>query len=255
MSVKLSISDSIALLTLDNPSKLNALSNDVMAQVHKNLSGIEQRASVLVITGCQRAFAAGVDVSAIASLTHEEAYLGDFIDHRWESVFNVKIPVIAAVSGYALGGGFELALMCDIIIASRSAVFGFPEVDLGIMPGIGGTQLLTRIVGPQIASEIIMTGDRLSAERARELGIVSRIVENHELLEKTMELAKKIAKKATMSTRMIKEAIRLSQNAGLLQGISTERLMFRSLFSTESKKNGLEEFLQRKNKTAGRKST
>ncbi|MDR2766559.1 MAG: enoyl-CoA hydratase/isomerase family protein [Holosporaceae bacterium] len=248
MSIKISIRDSVALLTLDDDARLNALSDDLMERIHVELSRVEERASVLVITGGPKAFAAGVDVSEIASRSHEEAYLGNFIDHRWESVFNVKIPVIAAISGYALGGGFELALMCDIIIASRSAVFGFPEVNLGILPGIVGTQLITRIVGPQIAAEIMMTGDHLSAERALELKIVSRVVEDHELLEKALELAAKIAGKSVLSTRMIKEAIRLSQNVGLLQGIKMERLMFRSMFSTDSKKTGLEKFFQRKNR-------
>jgi enoyl-CoA hydratase/carnithine racemase len=170
----------------------------------------------------------------------------DFIDDRWERIFNVKIPVIAAVSGYALGGGFELALMCDIIIASRSAVFGFPEVNLGIMPGMGGTQLLTGIVGPKIAGEIIMTGEFFSAVRALELNIVSQITEDNELMKAAMALAKKIAQKSSMSTRLIKEAIRAAQNQGLTSGMRAERLMFRSLFSTDAKKNGIQDFFQKK---------
>jgi enoyl-CoA hydratase/carnithine racemase len=248
MSIELVINNSIAVLTLNNPLKLKALSCDFMSKMSEKLLDIDQRASVLVVGGGKKAFAAGADVSEISSLSYEEAYLKNFIDCKWETVFNVKIPVIAAVSGYALGGGFELALMCDVIIAGRGAVFGFPEVNLGIIPGMGGTQLLTKVVGPKIASEIIMTGDFLSAKRAMELNIVSKVVEDDELMETALVLANKIAKKSTMSTRLIKDAIRLSQNVGLTQGIQTERIMFRSLFSTSFKKNGVDNFLRNKGK-------
>ncbi|MDR3186977.1 MAG: enoyl-CoA hydratase/isomerase family protein [Holosporaceae bacterium] len=246
MPVNLSLQDSVAVITMDNPSKLNALSDEVMDELNEKLCGLEQRASVLILAGCERAFAAGVDVGEIDSRSYEDAHMGEFIDCRWEGIFNVKIPVIAAVSGYALGGGFELALMCDIIIASRNAVFGFPEVNLGIMPGMGGTQMLTGIVGPKIASEIILTGEFFSAARALELNIVSQIADDDQLMEVTMTLAKKIAQKSPMSTRLIKEAIRVAQNQGLSSGMRAERLMFRSLFSTDSKKNCIRDFLRKK---------
>jgi enoyl-CoA hydratase/carnithine racemase len=231
---------------MDNPSKLNALSDSVMGELNEKLLNIEQRASVLVITGCEKAFAAGVEVGEINARSYEGAHIDEFIDYRWERVFDVKIPVIAAVSGYALGGGFELALMCDIIIASRSAVFGFPEVNLGIMPGMGGTQLLTSIVGPKVASEIIMTGEFFSAMKALDLHIISQIVAEEDLMKATMLLAKNISQKSSMSTRLIKEAIRVAQNQGLNSGIRTERIMFRSMFSTDSKRNGIRDFLQKK---------
>ncbi|MDR1362344.1 MAG: enoyl-CoA hydratase/isomerase family protein [Holosporaceae bacterium] len=243
---ELSFRGSVAILTLNNPAKLNVLSSDLMAEIHRSLEGIEKKSNVLVIRGCEKAFAAGVDVSEIHALSYEKAYLNDFIDHRWESVFNVKIPVIAAVSGYALGGGFELVLMCDMVVAAPSAVFGFPEVNLGLMPGMGGTQLLTGIVGPKIASEILMTGRFVSSGEAATLGIVSHLTEeSDDLLAKALDLAEKIAKKSVMSTRMIKEAVRMAQNIGLSSGLKSERQMFRSLFSTSFKQNGTEAFLKK----------
>jgi len=248
MQVELSQENSVAILKLNNPEKLNALSSDFMNKIYEKVADIEKTAKVLIITGCEKAFAAGVNISEINTLSYENAYLENFIDHKWEAIFDVKIPVIAAVSGYALGGGFELALMCDIIVAAKNATFGFPEVNLGIIPGMGGSQMLTKIVGPKIAGEIIMTGRFISAEEAANLKIVSYLTENHELLEKSMELAEKIAKKSVMSTRMIKESIRMAQDVGLNQGMKSERQMFRSLFSTSYKQKGVSEFLNKKSK-------
>ena len=215
----------VAILSLNNPKKLNALSSEFVKEIYQRISSIKKETKVLVVkSGFAKAFAAGVNVQEIHDNSYESAYLDSFIDQTWEAVTNVKIPVIAAVSGYALGGGFELALMCDIIVASKNAVFGFPEVNLGIMPGMGGTQFLTRAVGTKIASEILMTGRFVKADEALQLGLINYLAENDdEMLEKTMEIAKNIAKKSIMSTRMIKEAIRLSQDVGLTQGIKSER--------------------------------
>ncbi|MDR0678228.1 MAG: enoyl-CoA hydratase/isomerase family protein [Holosporaceae bacterium] len=240
------IDNSIAILTLNNPHKLNALSSGFMAEINEKIGDIDLKAKVLIVAGCQKAFSAGVDIAEIKKHSSESACIENFIDHRWECVFNVKIPVIAAVSGYALGGGFELALMCDIIIATKQAKFGFPEVNLGLMPGMGGAQLLTGIIGPKLTSKIIMTGDLLSSEKAKELKIVSSIVNGYdELMPKAMELALKISKKSLPSLKMIKNSIRLSQNVGLNQGMKNERLMFRSLFSNKDKKEKVEKFLKR----------
>ncbi|MBR1734490.1 MAG: enoyl-CoA hydratase/isomerase family protein [Alphaproteobacteria bacterium] len=238
----------IAVLTLDNPRKLNALSSEFVAEIYGQISSLKETTKVLIIKSSNpKAFAAGVNVQEIHDNTYENAYLNNFIDQRWEAVANLKIPVIAAVSGYALGGGFELALMCDIIVASKNATFGFPEVNLGIMPGMGGTQFLTRTVGMKIASEILMTGRFVKAEEAAELGIINYIEENDVDMErKAHEIAEEIAKKSIMSTRIIKEAIRLSQDVGLSQGIKSERQMFRSLFSTSFKTEGTEAFLNKK---------
>ncbi|MDR2107797.1 MAG: enoyl-CoA hydratase/isomerase family protein [Holosporaceae bacterium] len=245
MSISLSADDGIAILRLDNAAKMNALSSEVMREVSEKIRDVESKAKVLVITGAPGAFSAGVDVSEIESFSAESACLKNFIDRRWESVFNVKIPTVAAVSGYALGAGFELALMCDLITATESAKFGFPEVNLGLMPGMGGTQLLTRIAGPKLAAELIMTGDFLTAERAAELKIVSLVTADDRLMPQTLKLARKIAEKPPLSLRMIKEALRLSQNVGLNQGIQSERVMFRSLFSSEEKKARVRKFLKK----------
>ena len=245
MPVDLSIQDSVAIVTLNDPSKLNALSSNLMNEMHKKICDIDLMANVLIITGCGKAFSSGVSISEIERHTNESACLENFIDHRWECIFHVKIPVIAAVSGYALGGGFELALMCDIIIAAESAKFGFPEINLGLMPGLGGTQLLTSTVGPKIASKILMTGDFLSAQKAKELGIVSQIARDNELMSDALELAYKISCKSKISLKMIKSAVHLSQNVGLSQGICTERLMFRSLFSNTDKKEKTKNFLKK----------
>jgi enoyl-CoA hydratase/carnithine racemase len=244
MLTKLSVEDSVAVLTLNNPGKMNALSSDLIREIGEKISNIEQKANVLIITGEGRAFAAGVNVAEIDRHSCESALKEDFIDYQWESVARVKIPTIAAVSGYALGGGFELALMCDIIVATENSKFGFPEVNLGIMPGMGGTQMLTRIVGSKLASRIIMTGNFLSATEAKELGIVSEVVSNDGLISGVTELARSIAEKPALSLRLIKEAINLAQNVGLTQGMRSERLMFRSLFSTRDKNEKVKEFLK-----------
>lgn len=245
MQVDLFIENSVAMLTLCNPEKLNALSASFVEMIYEKLVDIESKAKVLVIFGTEKAFAAGVDINEFAKLDYEKATLNDFINYKWERVLNTKIPVIAAVQGYALGAGFELALASDIIIAADSSVFGFPEINFGLIPGLGGTQLLSRLVGVKKASELIMTGDYISAKEALSLGIVSKIVEKESLKDAAIALAQKIAKKSDVGLRLAKEAIRLSQNAPLSQGICTERTMFRSLFSTQAKIEGVSRFLKK----------
>lgn len=245
MSIDFEINNSVAVLTLNNPKKLNALSTDFIEEIYDALIDIEKKSNVLVIFGTEKAFAAGVDINEIKPLSFEQALLNEFIDYKWERVLNIKIPVISGVEKYALGGGFELALASDVIIASENAKFGFPEVNLGLMPGLGGTQLLTRIVGTKKASELIMSGDFINAEEALRLNIISKIVPSADLKKETLDLANKIAKKSPTSLRLIKEAIQLSQNSGCLQGIKTERNLFRSLFSTSYKEKLTKEFLKK----------
>ncbi len=245
MFIDFEINNSVAVLTLNNPKKLNALSTDFIEEIYDNLINIEKKANVLVIFGTEKAFAAGVDINEIESLSFEQALLNEFIDYKWERVLNIKIPVISGVEKYALGGGFELSLASDIIIASENAKFGFPEVNLGLMPGLGGTQLLTRIVGAKKASELIMSGDFIDAKEALRLNIISKIVPSSDLKKETLDLANKVAKKSPTSLRFIKEAIQLSQNSGCLQGIKTERNLFRSLFSTSYKDKLTKEFLKK----------
>lgn len=247
MLTELTYENDIAFLSLNNP-KLNVLSSEFVAEIYERIVSIEKDAKVLIVkSSLLKTFSAGADVREIHDNSYESAYLNAFIDHTWEAIANVKIPVIAAVSGYALGGGFELALMCDIVVASKNAVFGFPEVSLSVMPGMGGTQFLTRAVGTKIASEILMTGRFVKADEALKLGLINYITENDsKMLEKATDIAKEISKKSTMSVRMIKEAIRLSQEIGISQGIKSERGMFRSLFSTNSKQKDTERFLEKR---------
>ena len=246
MSVDFQIDNSVAVLTLNNPKKLNALSTNFVEEMYDHLADVEKKANVLVIFGTEKAFAAGVDINEINTLSFEQALLNEFIDYKWERILNIKIPVISGVEKYALGGGFELALASDIIIASENAKFGFPEVNLGLMPGLGGTQLLTRIVGVKKASELIMSGDFIDAKEALRLNIISKTVSSSsDLKRETLDLAHKIAQKSPTSLRLIKEAIQLSQNTGCLQGIKTERNLFRSLFSTSFKEKLTKEFLKR----------
>ena len=245
MSIDFEINNSVAVLTLNNPKKLNALSIDFIEEIYDDLVDVEKKANVLVIFGTEKAFAAGVDVNEIEPLSFERALLNEFIDYKWERILNIKIPVISGVEKYALGGGFELALASDVIIASENAKFGFPEINLGLMPGLGGTQLLTRIVGTKKASELIMSGDFINAEEALQLNIISKIVPSSDLKKETLNLANKITKKSLTSLRLIKEAIQLSQNSGYLQGIKTERNLFRSLFSTSYKEKLTKEFLKK----------
>lgn len=246
MSVDFQIDNSVAILTLNNPKKLNALSTNFVEEMYDHLIDVEKKANVLVIFGTEKAFAAGVDINEIDTLSFEQALLNEFIDYKWERILNIKIPVISAVEKYALGGGFELALASDIIIANENAKFGFPEVNLGLMPGLGGTQLLTRIVGAKKASEFIMSGDFIGAQEALQLNIVSKVLPSSaDLKLETLNLAKKFAEKSPTSLRLIKEAIQLSQNTGCIQGIKTERNSFRSLFSTSYKEKLTKEFLRR----------
>ncbi|MBO6055581.1 MAG: enoyl-CoA hydratase/isomerase family protein [Alphaproteobacteria bacterium] len=246
MSVDFEINNSVAILTLNNPKKLNALNTNFVEEIYDHLFDVEKKANVLVIFGTEKAFAAGVDINEIDSLTFEKALIKEFIDYKWERILNVKIPVISGVEKYALGGGFELALASDIIIANENAKFGFPEVNLGLMPGLGGTQLLTRIVGSKKASELIMSGDFIDAKEALQLNIVSKVLSSSaDLKREALNLAKKIAEKSPTSLRLIKEAIQLSQNTGCLQGIKIERNLFRSLFSTSYKEKLTKKFLKK----------
>lgn len=242
--IKVSYEKNVAIIKLDNPRKLNALSNVFMKELAINVEKAKEEANVIVLCGGEKAFAAGVDISEIQKYSYEDAVLDDFMGHAWECIFNLEIPVIAAVSGYALGGGFELALMCDIIIAAQNAQFGFPEINLGVMPGFGGTQVLSRLVGAKVASEIMLTGRRLNAQEAKDLQIVTQIVAGERLLSYATELAAEIAKKSPLSTRFIKRALRMAANTPLNEGIKMERQMFKSLFSTSFKEKGVKAFLK-----------
>lgn len=233
--------DNILILTLNRPEKFNALTNDLMYELYETLEKQKNNVNVVIIHGNEKAFAAGLDIEFIKDLSSEELEKMNFIDEKWFALEKLEIPTIAAVSGYALGGGFELALMCDFIIADNSAIFGFPEINIGIMPGLGGTQRLYQKIGKQKAFELMITGEKINAEKAKEIGIIDTIYNNS--IEASIEFANKIKNQSKSSIINIKKALkRATQN---LEDIEFEKHLFRMLFSTKNKKIGVNAFLSK----------
>lgn len=241
--------DGVGLATLNRPDALNALNSQLMSELADALDGFEADASVgcIVITGSEKAFAAGADIKEMAAKTFPDTYVGDFISGPWERVASCKKPVIAAVAGYALGGGCELAMMCDTIICADNAKFGQPEITLGIIPGIGGTQRLTRAVGKAKAMDMILTGRMMDAEEAERAGLVSRIVAADDLLlDEALEMARAIAALSMPSVMMAKEAINRAFEAPLGEGVRFERRLFQALFATADQKEGMAAFIEKR---------
>ncbi|MDR2412262.1 MAG: enoyl-CoA hydratase/isomerase family protein [Holosporales bacterium] len=236
--------ESCAWITLSIPEKRNALSGKVMEELRETLSALQKhpRVRVVVLSGDDRAFAAGVDLTEVADMTPEKAldtfYLGD----SWRSLTHFPLPTIAAVSGYALGGGFELALMCDLIIATETALFGFPEVTLGLLPGLGGTQKLTKLIGPYRAAELCFTGRFLTAKEAVVLGILTQVVPEKDLKEAVLSLSQKISQQPKTSLQLIKKAIAYSQEAFLSVGLDFERQLFFTALATSEKEKRTKRF-------------
>ncbi|WP_153770313.1 enoyl-CoA hydratase [Labrenzia sp. CE80] len=237
----------VGLITLDRPSALNALNSALIDELNTALSGFEadERIGCTVITGSEKAFAAGADIKEMGGLDYMEAYLNDFIT-SWEHVSRTRKPVIAAVAGYALGGGCELAMMCDFIIAADTAKFGQPEITLGVMPGAGGTQRLTRFIGKSKAMDMCLTGRMMDAEEAERCGLVSRVVPAGELLEETLKAADKIAGFSLPIAMMTKESVNRAYETTLSEGIRFERRVFHSMFATEDQKEGMSAFAEKR---------
>ena len=239
----------VAQVTLHRPDALNALNSQLMAELADALDGYEADPGVgcIVITGSAKAFAAGADIKEMAAKTFPATYVNDFISGPWERVASCKKPIIAAVSGYALGGGCELAMMCDTIICTENAKFGQPEITLGILPGIGGTQRLVRAVGKAKAMDMILTGRMIDAEEAERSGLVSRIVSADDLLlEEALEMARKIAALSGPSVMMAKEAINRAFEVSLSEGVRFERRLFQSVFATQDQKEGMAAFIEKR---------
>jgi enoyl-CoA hydratase len=236
--------EGVGLITLNRPEALNALSEDLMKEVSLALDDFEVDAKIgcIVLTGSDKAFAAGADIKEMKSKSYMDAYLEDFISRHWERVTVCRKPVIAAVAGYALGGGCELAMMCDFIIAGDNAKFGQPEITLGILPGAGGSQRLTRLVGKSKAMEMCLTGRLMDAEEAERAGLVSRIVPVSKLLGEAMKTAAKIAHMSRPVSMMVKESVNRSYETTLAEGVRFERRLFHSAFATEDQKEGMEAF-------------
>jgi enoyl-CoA hydratase len=238
----------VGLITLNRPHALNALNTLLIKELNRALDGFEADPGIgcIVITGSDKAFAAGVDIKEMHRKTFVEAYGSDFLA-PFDRLGHCRKPIIAAVAGYALGGGCELAMGCDIILAADNAVFGQPEITLGIMPGAGGTQRLTRAVGKAKAMELCLTGRRIKAEEAERSGLVSRVVPAADLHDEAMKVADKIANLSQHAVMMIKEAINRGFATTLAEGSRFERGQFYSLFATEDQKEGMAAFIEKRN--------
>jgi enoyl-CoA hydratase len=237
-----------ALVTLHRPKQLNALNDALMDELGTALKAFDADAGVgcIVITGSEKAFAAGADISAMAKMTLTDSYGGDFITRNWEQVRSIRKPVIAAVAGFALGGGCELAMMCDFIIAADTARFGQPEIKLGIIPGAGGTQRLPRAVGKAKAMDMILTSRMMDAAEAERSGLVSRVVPAAELMTVALAAAEAINELSAMSVMAAKESVNRAFEGTLADGIMFERRLFHSMFATEDQKEGMDAFLNKR---------
>lgn len=237
----------VGLIRLDRPDALNALNSALIEELGQALDAFEadDQIGAIVITGNEKAFAAGADIKEMQSKSYMDAYKEDFIS-TWDRVARCRKPVIAAVAGYALGGGCELALMCDIILAADTAEFGQPEITLGIMPGAGGTQRLTRIVGKAKAMEMCLTGRRMKAEEAERAGLASRVIPANELMDEALKVADKIASFSMPTVMLAKESVNRSYETNLTEGIRFERRIFHSMFATEDQKEGMQAFVEKR---------
>jgi enoyl-CoA hydratase len=237
-----------ALITLNRPKALNALNDALMDELGQALLAFDADAAIgcIVITGSERAFAAGADIAAMQPKTFEQVHREDFITRNWETLRRVRKPVIAAVAGFALGGGCELAMMCDFIIAADTARFGQPEIKIGIIPGAGGTQRLPRSIGKSKAMDLVLTARMMDAAEAERCGLVSRVVPAAELLSTALEAARVICGFSGPSVMMAKEAVNRAFESPLSDGLMVERRMFHSLFATHDQKEGMAAFLEKR---------
>ncbi|AMO38661.1 enoyl-CoA hydratase [Thauera humireducens] len=251
MSFELIIAETrgrVGLITLNRPKALNALNDQVMDEIGAALDGFEADDNIgaIVITGSEKAFAAGADIGAMASFSYMDAYKGDYISRNWERVKTCRKPIIAAVAGFALGGGCELAMMCDIIIAADSAKFGQPEVKLGILPGAGGTQRLPRAVGKAKAMDLCLTARFMDATEAEKAGLVSRVVPADTLLDEALAAAETIAGFSLPVVMMIKESVNRAFESSLNEGLLFERRVFHSAFALNDQKEGMAAFVEKR---------
>lgn len=242
------IEQHVALVRLNRPEALNALNSQLLGELADALKSADRNEKVrcIVITGSEKAFAAGADISEMSGKSFVDMFEEDFFTPETEAMLSVRKPIIAAVAGYALGGGCELAMMCDFIIAGDNAKFGQPEINLGVVAGIGGTQRLTRFVGKSKAMDMHLTGRFMDAEEAERSGMVSRVVPAKKLVEEAMAAAEKIASKSGIATKVVKEAVNRSYETTLREGILYERRIFHALFNTEDQKEGMNAFLEKR---------
>ena len=238
----------VGLITLNRPKQLNALNDALMNELGAALGACDgdDNIGAIVIAGGEKAFAAGADVTAMKDWSYMDVYKSDFITRNWERLRTVRKPVIAAVGGVALGGGCELAMMCDIVIAAENAKFGQPEIKLGIIPGAGGTQRLPRAVGKSKAMDLVLTGRMMDAQEAERAGLVARIVPPDKLLDEAVSVASTICEYSLPAVMMAKEAVNRAFEGSLAEGILFERRIFHSLFATEDQKEGMDAFASKR---------
>ena len=238
----------VTLIRLNRPEALNALNDALMNELTAVLDAAEADPSVhcMIITGSDRAFAAGADIKEMATQSYADVYGSDFITRNWERASRCRKPVIAAVAGYALGGGCELAMMCDFIIAAENARFGQPEINLGVSPGAGGTQRLTRFIGKSKAMDMVLTGRMMDAAEAERCALVSRVVPLAELIATAVEVATKIAALSPNAVMLTKEMVNAAYETPLSQGVMLERRLFHSLFAFDDQKEGMAAFIEKR---------
>jgi enoyl-CoA hydratase len=238
----------VGVITLNRPKQLNALNPQLMQQLGAALQSFDANEGVgaMVITGSEKAFAAGADIGVMKDYSYMDAFKADYVTRDWEHIRRIRKPVIAAVAGYALGGGNELAMMCDIVIAADNARFGQPEINLGIMPGAGGTQRLPRAVGKAKAMDLCLTARQMDAQEAERAGLVSRVVPLDKLMDEALAVAEKIAGYSLPVVMMIKESINRGYETTLAEGVLFERRLFHSQFALEDQKEGMAAFLEKR---------
>lgn len=246
-SIEIEQHDHVGLIRLNRPKALNALNSTVIAEVTDALAAFDSNPEVrvIVITGNDQAFAAGADIKEMMNASSMEMFERDFIS-IYDRIMDIKKPIIAAVSGWCLGGGNEVAMMCDMVVASETAKFGQPEINLGVIPGAGGTQRLTRAVGKVVAMEMVLNNRHLTAEEALSFGLVNRVVPVEKYLDEALGLAAEVAEKAPVAVRLGKEAVNLAFESSLSEGIADERRSFYLLFSSVDQKEGMQAFVEKR---------
>jgi enoyl-CoA hydratase len=246
-NIEVETHDKVGLIRLNRPQALNALNSALIDELGAALDEFERDKDIgcMIVTGSPKAFAAGADIKEMQAKTYAEAYLGDFIA-SWERVSRTRKPIIAAVAGFALGGGCELAMMCDIVIAADNAKFGQPEIKLGVMPGVGGTQRLTRFVGKAKAMDMCLTGRMMDAAEAERSGLVTRVVPADQLIDEALKMANTIASMSRPVVMMTKESVNRAYETTLAEGIRFERRVFHSMFALEDQKEGMTAFVEKR---------
>ena len=240
--------EKVGVITLNRPKQLNALNDQLMNELGQALQAFDADESIgcIILTGSEKAFAAGADIGAMAKYSFADAYKGDYITRNWEAIRSIRKPVIAAVSGFALGGGCELAMMCDFIIAADNAKFGQPEIKLGVIPGAGGTQRLPRAVGKSKAMDMCLTARMMDAQEAERAGLVSRVVSYDKLMDEALGAALVISDFSQIAVMAAKEAVNRAYEGTLSDGLMFERRLFHALFATQDQKEGMDAFVNKR---------